>query len=395
MVVLLGLEFAALGAVASKLPAVRATARDVKSAIYSYVADENGATVVPSDGGDVASTLASPVRVTLRAIMLPELRGNAEAAEYSPLRHREILETLSNAVPRRFSGEVGGVWSLLFSTATDGTSISHMLRTVACESELLLVIRSGSCVFGAFVSELRDQDHSFSVGTAASSNAFYGTGETFLFSLAEIQLPPPPEKQLSSPSPLGGARSGRASIFAYTYRWSKGANEHFVRAGGDGIMLGAAGVGGVGLFLNAELANGYSGHCETYDNAPLPSVATPIELIAQDVQQQRRRAERASVTPSLADVVSPRSPGEAASATAPIAAAASASSAVEHEHSTPGAPAGSTVRFPVDALEVWCLDELKCRSLAACETHERVAMHPRSGRTRSTLTGAASTPGTK
>ena len=83
-------------------------------------------------------------------VLLPQLRANPEAAARSPLRLHAVLEQLANAVPRRFGGDVGGCWHLLFSTATDGRSLAHMLRTVAGDAALLLIVRCADHrVFGA------------------------------------------------------------------------------------------------------------------------------------------------------------------------------------------------------------------------------------------------------
>ena len=138
MVILLGMEFVALGAAASKFPKVRTTISSAASSIYSYAAGDAPVTTPPAEASSSSQREEEEnCRVRLRAVMLPELRGNPEAAECSVLRQPLILETLSNAMPRRFSGDVGAVWSLLFSTTTDGTSLAHMLRTVACEAGLL------------------------------------------------------------------------------------------------------------------------------------------------------------------------------------------------------------------------------------------------------------------
>ena len=75
-------------------------------------------------------------------------------------RSRAVLEQLSASVPRRYSGDVGGVWHLLFSTTTDGTSLAHMLRTARSGEAFLLVVRTTDRrTFGAFCNELREPPH--------------------------------------------------------------------------------------------------------------------------------------------------------------------------------------------------------------------------------------------
>jgi hypothetical protein len=140
MVVLLGLETAALGIVASRLPAVRATARDTVRWLYGT---EPGA---PRDtSATSATTRSSAVRspaAPLRPTILPQLFGHREAATNSVLRHPAILDSVNASVPRRYNGEVGAHWHLLFTTDYDGTSLAHLLHQ--CELD-----RQGSIAYVA------------------------------------------------------------------------------------------------------------------------------------------------------------------------------------------------------------------------------------------------------
>ena len=88
MPVLLGMEVVALSAVAYKLPAVRATARELASSVYDTVVgtDDTRIAVAPSDGKP-ASTSKQRVTMIPRAIILPELRGEAEAGKRSSHAH--------------------------------------------------------------------------------------------------------------------------------------------------------------------------------------------------------------------------------------------------------------------------------------------------------------------
>ena len=165
MPVLLGLEVVALSAVAVRLPAVRATAREAGNLLYDTLIRTNDA---PQAQVGVASEESSATdsrkkvhhskeQPPVAAPLLPELRADPEAAQRSPLRLREVLTQLAAAVPRRYGGEVGGVWSLLFSSSTDGVSLAHMLRTAHGELAFLLVVRDeANRVFGAFSPVLRD-----------------------------------------------------------------------------------------------------------------------------------------------------------------------------------------------------------------------------------------------
>lgn len=401
MVLLLGLEIVALGAVASRLPAVRATAREA----YRRVAGKGGVAPGPREGeqtqatpasasetGDVVlpASVVSPARVpratAVAAVALPELWGIPDAAADSLLRHAVILEQLSAAVPRRHGGEAAGAWHLLWATCTHGTSLHHLLRSVASEAALLLVLRDseGRC-FGAFVPTLREPPAD---GTAS---AFYGTGEGFLFALATLTLPPLPELQLSSPTP--GRRGHDEHICAYTYHWAKGRNEHFVRSDHDRLVLGSGGRSGVGLTCDSDLRFGSSGHCDTYDNPPLPAVATrlpshftgsrPSAPTPGDVQLSPSAAQSACTPPS-ATAPEPYAArqSEAAAACMHRATAQGPPSPPSHsqqqraqEHLAEGPQAIELpVEFEITSVEVWALDEHATRGMEACAHHTRISL---------------------
>ena len=92
------------------------------------------------------------------------------------------------------------------------------------------MLDDGGRLFGAFASEaLRCERH------------YFGTGETFLFSLA--------------PS------------FA-AYRWTR-QNSHYVLGGHDSLAFG--GGGAFGLYLDASFERGSSARCDTFGNEPLGS----------------------------------------------------------------------------------------------------------------------------
>ena len=106
MPILLGLETVALGAAAYKWTSVRDTARDTGSRLYGYLVGDGGRIEVrPAD--IAVSPGQVSVRPELRPVILPELRAAPDAAARSVLRHREVLETLQDAVPRRFGGACG------------------------------------------------------------------------------------------------------------------------------------------------------------------------------------------------------------------------------------------------------------------------------------------------
>jgi hypothetical protein len=244
--------------------------------------------------GDEADVLANSV------ICCP-FRGPCRGVD----RHESMLEQLAHAVPRRY-GDTGS-WYLLHSTASRGTSLSHLLRSAAGAGPCVLLVRdSQRRVFGAYLSELRESHRgstSVAARSAASDSSFFGTGETFLFSLGMLSLPAPPDERArregarkaqnpTSPPPVAPSPSGSVTtkLALLAFHWTKH-NDHFIcvteidraAAGSAGrVMPGlqlavGAGGGGAGLLLAEDLTNGATTACQTFHNPPLTRVAATDE----------------------------------------------------------------------------------------------------------------------
>mmetsp|Transcript_33956 Transcript_33956/g.79494 ORF Transcript_33956/g.79494 Transcript_33956/m.79494 type:complete len:372 (+) Transcript_33956:113-1228(+) len=217
MPILLGLEVAAGVAVASALNSdsissrfgsissrVTSAASQAASLARSLVGDESVASPSSEETG-------SPVRVNLRVRSLRLPRLFAPEGPCGVLCGIEMLEQLSNAVPRRF-GDASGQWHLLFSTDRDGTSLSHMLRRTVGAGPCLLILKDVEArIYGAYCSSLGEAEGDPSVG-----GAHYGSGETFLFAVTRLQLPSPP----AGSTPGSAASEGRARLGVWTYRWT-------------------------------------------------------------------------------------------------------------------------------------------------------------------------------
>lgn len=125
----------------------------------------------------------------------------------------------------------GYSWKLLYSTSKHGFSLHSLYREMGkVESPVLMVIQdtTGS-IFGALTS-----------CPLKTSDLFYGTGESFLFTF--------------DPD------------FA-RFPWT-GDNMYFIKGNQDSLVIGA-GDGNFGLWLDEDLCHGRSQSCKTFANPRL------------------------------------------------------------------------------------------------------------------------------
>ena len=130
----------------------------------------------------------------------------------------------------------------VFTTAEHGKHLISLLeRTRELEPVLLLIETASGKVFGAYISKAL---------TLSNGPSFYGTGETFLFSLR-----PRPVK----------------------YEWNlKSGSTAFVCVTESFIGLGAG--ADFGLWLDRFLTNVTSGHSVTFGNEPMADRAAAEDL---------------------------------------------------------------------------------------------------------------------
>jgi len=129
-------------------------------------------------------------------------------------------------------------WNLVFSLTRDGASAATLMSACQHHATYLLVVEdSYSYVFGASFS------HAL---TGAQGQAYYGTGETWLFSFHH-----------------------RSPQHLRTYKWT-GVNE-LLALSNSGFGVAFGGGGGFGLHLDDDLDNGASSPCATFGNARLSS----------------------------------------------------------------------------------------------------------------------------
>jgi len=132
-------------------------------------------------------------------------------------------------LPRRYASSD---WSLLYSTDKHGISINTFYSKVKEKGPTILLIEdSNHYVFGAFVSESWKSDY----------QGYYGTGETFLFTL---------RPKLS------------------VYKWTQQDN-YFILSSMQSLSIGGGGT--YGLWIDNEFHEGSSSECTTFLNSCLSS----------------------------------------------------------------------------------------------------------------------------
>uniref|UniRef100_A0A9J8B7P7 TLDc domain-containing protein n=1 Tax=Cyprinus carpio carpio TaxID=630221 RepID=A0A9J8B7P7_CYPCA len=126
---------------------------------------------------------------------------------------------------------IGHTWQLSYSTDKHGASLKTLYRKLSTtDSPVLILIKDhNQQVFGSFLSH-----------PLHPSDAFYGTGETFLF--------------LSHP---------RFKCFHWT-----GENSFFIKGDLDSFAIGG-GSGHFGLWVDERLFLGRSSPCFTFNNCSL------------------------------------------------------------------------------------------------------------------------------
>ncbi|XP_029114589.1 nuclear receptor coactivator 7 isoform X2 [Scleropages formosus] len=197
---------------------------------------ENEEFVLVDDGQDEVSQVDGQAGDEWEMVSVEEGGGKSLVLDREPEGLGDILEQ-SNILEadhvRRLSSElpprtVGHTWRLAYSTSRHGSSLRSLYRKLSgSDSPSLIVIKdSRGQVFGAFLSH-----------PLRPSESFYGTGETFLFTVEP-----------------------RFECFHWT-----GENSFFIKGDLDSFAIGG-GSGHFGLWLDEMLYLGRSSPCCTFDN---------------------------------------------------------------------------------------------------------------------------------
>lgn len=149
---------------------------------------------------------------------------------------------------------------IAFSTNEDGCSLRTLFsKTDSYEPTILLIKTQDGDAFGAYCSE------SWSTRLQRDSGYYFGTGETFLFSLR-------PKVVRYSWSEVGGGTRDSVSH----------SSQLFMTATSTHVIVGSG--NGSGIWLDEDLSRGKTERCDTFKNEPLARtkdfVCAVVEVIA-------------------------------------------------------------------------------------------------------------------
>lgn len=166
-------------------------------------------------------------------------------SEPSTIMSEQHVSALANVIPSRFRFKE---WSLSYSTARHGISLSTLYRRMMPHSPAITVIKDSSgYVFGCYTPE-----------PWRVASRFYGSGETFVFQLEPHRV---------------------------MYPWKLHTtvkNDYFMYGALDYIAVG--GQGHFAIYMDGELLQGSSGKCGTF-GSPCLSHKEEFKVMAVEVWQ--------------------------------------------------------------------------------------------------------------
>ncbi|CAD8048322.1 unnamed protein product [Paramecium primaurelia] len=164
--------------------------------------------------------IEQPKQVICRDSQQTQLESKSEIVT------RDKFISISTHLPILFKGQK---WQCIYSSIQHGSSIQTLMRKTENNSPSVILIRDlDNYLFGAYLSD----------GIKNSYGKFYGNGESFLFTFKNSQD-------------------------IKVYKWTH-INNYITLCDTDGLAVGCGDK--YGLFINSDLSNGYSCHCETFDN---------------------------------------------------------------------------------------------------------------------------------
>jgi len=184
-------------------------------------------------GGGTPTTTTTTAPTTLVPAAEVHMEGHSDILSKSQ------VKALEGALPGHHQGYK---WVLLYSIRQQGASLLTLFNRTRRQRPTLVVLRdSGGGIFGGFATDAWvDRAGKGSDVMARALNAYYGDGESFVFSVKE-------------------------DGDVMRYRWT-GNNFYFQVSNRDGLGMG--GGGGFAWFVDGDLAQGSSGECDTFGTPP-------------------------------------------------------------------------------------------------------------------------------
>ncbi|KAF2360707.1 TLDc domain [Trinorchestia longiramus] len=208
-------------------------------------------TVTETGEGAIASLEdGTGINRAVRHEAVPTAMAQANVQMVSHTLNVKELLTIWNWLPVRMTMHQP---SLLYTTEEHGSSLTTFYQRVENHEPTILLVRT-TCdhVFGAYCSVAwnnRNKRDEF-----GNKQTYYGTGETFLFSLRPV----PAKHQW-----VGITQQHQNAALSHV----KHSAELFMH--GDDDMITIGGGEGQGIFLDNELQFGKTETCQTFDNPPL------------------------------------------------------------------------------------------------------------------------------
>jgi len=172
-----------------------------------------------------------------------------------------VLARLASAMPRRFAATE---WRQLYSAQTHGFSLATLYTRAAGSGASLVVVRtSRGHVLGALLSD--------GIRKPQPGQFFYGTGESFLFSVSDRSengaAEPCADESRGGEGSAAEDGPGAHATDVRVYHWS-GENYLFCFSSPSSVSIGG-GNGAAGLYLEGSLVHGSTGPTETFANPVL------------------------------------------------------------------------------------------------------------------------------
>ncbi|RWS13268.1 TBC1 domain family member 24-like protein [Dinothrombium tinctorium] len=206
--------------------------------------------ITTSPNPSISSSPRKQEMINLDQLKIVKSTRVAPRTLQSSILNYELLDILWEWLPEKV---IVNEPKIIFCSNEDGNSLNtFFLKTANYEPTILLVKTETKEIFGAYCSSSWSQR--LESDEKGATNYYFGTGETFLFTLKP--------KEAYYPW-VGGQEYGHDTSNV------PHSSQLFMAASSKMISVGAG--NGIGLWLDENLTNGTSTRCDTFDNKPLSS----------------------------------------------------------------------------------------------------------------------------